>query len=187
MTSPDHLRTACWKEKSDPHSNSYLMNVMETLYPLIVTSPQIVIPLSLKEKHPKPLNPMTIIRPEDCPNDHHPVIFESLNGQLIHHTALKTNGSAGPSGVDSAGWRRLCSSFQYASKELCSALAAVARRICTSYVDPNSLKAFVASRLIALNKCPGIRPIGVGKVVRRIIGKAILTVISEDIQTAAGS
>ena len=144
---------------------------------------------SLKEKHPKkkPLNPMTVIRPEDCPNDHHPVIFESLNGQLIHRTALKTNGSAGPSGVDSAGWRRLCSFFQYASKELCSALAAVARRICTSYIDLNSLKAFVASRLIALDKCPGIRPIRVGEVVRRIIGKAILTVISEDIQTAAGS
>ena len=44
------------------------------------------------------------------------------------------------------------------------------------------LKAFVASRLIALNKCPGVRPIGVGEVTRCIIGKAILATISDDIQ-----
>jgi len=38
----------------------------------------------------------------------------------------------------------------------------VAKRLCTSYVDPGGIDALVAGRLIALNKCPGVRPIGAG-------------------------
>ena len=40
--------------------------------------------------------------------------------------------------------------------------------------------------MIALDKYPGVRPIGVGETVRRVIGKAIVTAISNDIQEAAG-
>ena len=47
-------------------------------------------------------------------------------------------------------------------------------------VDPSSLVAYKACRLIPLNKNPGVRPIG--EVMRRILGKAILQVMD-----AAGS
>ena len=53
-----------------------------------------------------------------------------------------------------------------ASCELYTAMAMVGKRICTSYVDPMGLRAFVACRLIALDKCPGVRPIGIGEVAR---------------------
>ena len=37
------------------------------------------------------------------------------------------------------------------------------RRICTEYIDPSSIEALVASRLIPLDKGEGaVRPIGVG-------------------------
>ena len=65
--------------------------------------------------------------------------------------------------------------------------ASVVRKLCTTLVDPKGLEAFVAGRLIALNKRLGVRPIGVGEVCRRIVGKAVLSVISFDIQEAAGS
>ena len=42
----------------------------------------------------------------------------------------------------------------------------------------------MASRLIALDKNPGVRPIGIGDTARRIIAKAICR---QDIQGAAGS
>ena len=45
----------------------------------------------------------------------------------------------------------------------------------------------MSCRLIALEKDPGVRPIGICEVVRRIIAKAILSVTSGDIQEAAGS
>ena len=37
-----------------------------------------------------------------------------------------------------------------------------------------------------MDKCPGVRPIGIGETVRRIINKAIATTVTEDIQEAAG-
>ena len=55
--------------------------------------------------------------------------------------------------------------------------------VCTTiYIGP-----FLACRLIALDKRPGVRPIGICEVVRRITSKAILFVIKGDIQEAAGS
>ena len=63
----------------------------------------------------------------------------------------------------------------------------VARHICTTLVDPMGLAPLIACRLIALNKCPGVRPIGVGETVRRIIAKSILYITGEDLQLAAGS
>ena len=114
------------------------------------------------------------------------IIFDTLNADLFLKVALKTKGAAGLSGLDAFAWRRLCSSFKSASRDLCSSLAAVGRRICTSLVNPEGLSAFVASCLIPLDKAPGVRPIGIGEVPRRIISKAILWNLSNDIQEVAG-
>ena len=62
----------------------------------------------------------------------------------------------------------------------------LARRICTSYVDPKSISPLLACRLIALDKKPGVRPIGIGDTARRIIAKAVLSVAKPDIQEASG-
>ena len=95
---------------------------------------------------------------------------------------MHTHGSAGLSCLDSYAWRRICSSFGSASNDISSALAAVGRRLCSSFVNPDSISALVAYRLIPLNKCPGVRPIGVGEVPRRIIAKAILHTFGKDIE-----
>ena len=142
----------------------------------------------LYEKHPPKQLPKisTIIKPNTPSIEPHPVIFEAINGQLIRDTVLRMDGAAGPSGLDTAQWKRLCTSFKGASTDLCEALATTARRLCTCYVDPCGLSAFIACRLIALDKCPGVRPIGIGETARRIIGRAIARVLSKDIQEAAG-
>jgi hypothetical protein len=49
------------------------------------------------------------------------------------------------------------------------------------------MEAFLRNRLIPLDKCPGLRPIGIGKTPRRIIEKAIVTHIQEDIKLSAGA
>ena len=99
------------------------------------------------------------------------MIFDALDGTVIRSAALRTQGSAGPSGLDAYRWRRLCTSFQQASDDLCNSLVLVARRLCTTCVDPDGIDALVAYRLIALDKCPGVRPIGIGEVVQRIIAR----------------
>ena len=70
---------------------------------------------------------------------------------------------------------------------LCNSLAVVARRLCDDVVDSAELMASVACRLIPLDKKPGVRPIGVGNVPRRIIAKAVLHVIRNDIQVSTGA
>ena len=105
---------------------------------------------------------------------------------LIRRTAIRVEGSAGPSGVDALGWRHLCTSFRTASSDLCHSLASVARRISTSFIDPDTLQPLLNCRLIALDKNPGVRPIGIGETSRRIIAKAVLQVVKQDILDAAG-
>ena len=73
------------------------------------------------------------------------------------------------------------------SDDLCCSLALVARKLCTSCVDPDGISAMVACRLVVLNKCPGVHPIGVGEVVRQIIAKAVLSIVKLDVLEAAGS
>ena len=56
----------------------------------------------------------------------------------------------------------------------------------TTFVDPVCLSAFTACRLIALDKSPGVRPIGIGEVCQRLIAKAVLVIVRDDVLQAAG-
>ncbi len=144
----------------------------------------------LKEKHPPgaAATPASIIDESEATESlpFHPVVFEKITGSQIRSAALRTEGAAGPSGIDAAGWRRMCTSFHGASNTLCSAVAAVTRRLCTTYVDPTPLSALIACRLIPLDKRPGVRPIGVCETVRRIMGKAIVHVVNRHVRSAVG-
>ena len=143
---------------------------------------------ALVNKHPprQPAVPSAILTTNNSTPDLHPVVFDVIDGNLICESALKSDGAAGPSSLDAAAWRRLCCSFKSASADLCDALALVARQISSSLVDPVALQPFTAYRLIALDKYPGIRPIGIGVVIRRIISKAIISITKNDIQAVAG-
>ena len=60
----------------------------------------------------------------------------------------------------------------------CHSLVLMERRLCTSLVDPAlSLAPFLSCHLITLDKNPGVHPIGIGEVVRRIVAKAALSVL----------
>ena len=133
----------------------------------------------LKNKHPicQPASSTTtMVDTVGEPEDIHPIVYDCLDATMIRSATLRTTGAAGPSGIDAKGWRRLCTSFNTASKDLCHSLALMARCLSTTYVDPAGLSPFLACRLIALDKNPGVRPIGVCETARRIIAKAILLI-----------
>ena len=142
----------------------------------------------LRDKHPaaRELQAAALIATSDDPSLVHPVYFERITGASIRAAAMRTQGAAGPSGMDAVGWRRICTAFHKESADLCEAIAAFTRRLCTHFVDPQSLRAFLACRLIPLDKSPGVRPIGICEVLRRIVGKTIMNVAKDDILVACG-
>ena len=98
-------------------------------------------------------------------------------------------GSAGPSGCDVDQWKQilLSKNFAHNGDELAISIANMAKILATEKIqDRNSIAPFIACRLIPLDKDPGIRPIGIGEVLRRLIGKAILKVLKTDIQNYVG-
>ena len=122
------------------------------------------------------------------------MIYEEIDGTAVQRAAKYLQGSGGPTLVDADGWKHiLCSkSFGNASVELCNAIADLAKKLCRESIHPDSLHELVANRLIPLDKGadkdgkPGVRPIGIGEVLRRIIGKVVINNIREDILKAAG-
>ena len=142
----------------------------------------------LHEKHP-PAEPIMenslLYGPiRDIP----PSIFEMIDEQLIMKVALQTKGSAGPSGADADLYKRiLCSkNFNAVGKELREEIAIMTRNLLTTNYDHSLVESYVACRLIPLNKNPGIRPIGVGEVLRRIVGKAVTWTLKEVFCESAG-
>ena len=129
----------------------------------------------LKEKHPVPAE-----IEEECllhgPVDLVPPgIFDVINEQRIFDSALKTKGFAGPSGMDAEGYGILREE-----------IATLTRNLFKFNYHPSLLEGYTACRLIPLDKNPGVRPIGVGEVLRRIIGKTTSAMFKEEIKEAVG-
>ena len=171
----DALRCLSGDGRSGVHSLSYIIMEGSDEGKLVLDV--------LKDKHPAGQSPSvdTLLPTTTTPNDSSTCIFLALDDKAIRQAALRTQGSAGPSGVDAIAWKRWCTSHGRASVGLCKALAAVARRICMAFVDPSVLMAFNACRLIPLDKNPGVRPIGVVEVCCRIIGKAVMRIVKLDL------
>lgn len=155
--------------------------------------------MKLEDKHPDAAPPSSEILEKilssPIPNVQ-PVIFDGIDEMSIEKSSRTTKGSAGPSGMDSDMWRRiLCSkAYSTSSSDLRYSIALLARKLCREFVDPHSIQDLLACRLIPLNKTPGvpvdqnpgIRPIGIGEVLRRIIGRAVTTHLRPEVIDAAG-
>ena len=116
----------------------------------------------------------------------HHVFYSDINGELIKKHTKRTSG-AGVSQQEDNLWHKMVTAHKDASASLCTALATVARRLVTEYVDPRGLEALLANRSIAIDKCPGLRPVGVGEMARRIIGKAVMEVTGHKVQQSVGA
>ena len=63
----------------------------------------------LKSKYPEaqPFNQDAAI-PGEAPARPNPILFHSINRDLIRKCTLRTQEAAGPSGVDATGWHKMC-------------------------------------------------------------------------------
>ena len=143
----------------------------------------------LAQKHPESkAAPSDILLQGPVPKVH-PIKFQPIDEEMIRKAAIKTKGGSGPSGMDAEGWRRILASNQFGTTncDLRKTFAEVIKKLCTEIDENNTIEAFLANRLIPLDKNPGLRPIGVGEVLRRIAGKVIVSVLKEDVMKTTGS
>ena len=148
----------------------------------------------LEEKHPKGEEACAEVLLPETAVDPHPVVFEEIDAEKVQKAAMKLHGSGGPTLLDADGWRHiLCSkSYGKASINLCQVIADFAKKLCRERIPSESLTEYVASCLIPLDKGadrwgnPGVRPIGVGEILKRLVGKVVVENIRDDIIEAAG-
>ena len=128
----------------------------------------------LKQKHTQRRHANPEIMLPDKPVEIHPIKFDSIDAENVRKAALKTRGGAE---LDADGWKRIFTSNQFGDNtgDLCKTFSEVIKKLCTVENQSTSLEAFLGNQLIPLDKNPGLRPIGVGEVLRRIAGKVILT------------
>ncbi|XP_057308911.1 uncharacterized protein LOC130647166 [Hydractinia symbiolongicarpus] len=112
-----------------------------------------------------------------------PIVYDVIDDTYVLKAAQVTKGGSGPSGMDADGWRKPLTSkvFGECGLDLRRAIANVIKKLCIENVEDQSLEAFTACRLVPLDKKPGVRPIGVGEVLRRICGKVVMAVLQKDV------
>ena len=92
----------------------------------------------------------------------HSSIFDQINTQKIRKAAMTTHGSHGPSGLDANELKRILTNSVQHSKTL----AKIAQKISTEKLSHELLEPYNAYRLIPLDKDPGVKPIGMGEIIR---------------------
>ena len=116
-------------------------------------------------------------------------LFENveITGSHLLFVAHRIQGGAGPGGCDAGHWRDVLLRFGAYSSRLRDVVAALARRLLNSIIPWEDISALVANRLIALDKCPGVCPIGIGETLRCVVGKAVCYATRVDVELACSS
>lgn len=107
---------------------------------------------------------------ESCPD----VIPQVISAEAIERTAAKLSGGAGPSGVDAVDLRHWLLRFGSQSEGLRTELAAWTQWLCDGDPPYAAIRALMACRLVALDKQPGVRPVGIGEIYRRLMAKTVV-------------
>jgi len=140
---------------------------------------------ALSLKHPDPCNLPGWVLPSV---DKLPFFEDSeITGSHILSIAHQLQGDAGPGRCNASHWQDILLRYGTSSACLCDSVAGLCHHLCNSIVPWDDIRALVANCLIVLNKCPGVRPIGIGETLHRIIGKAVCLATCLDAALVCGS
>eukprot|EP00957_Ditylum_brightwellii_P121370 9255890-Ditylum_brightwellii.AAC.1 len=106
--------------------------------------------------------------------------------RTVQHIASKIQGSAWPGRVEAVFWQDWLLRFGAASFKLQEAVTKLTRWLANTRPEWAPYRALVARRLKALDKCPGVCPVGVGKILLQMMRKCIILVCGEDATQACG-
>ena len=140
----------------------------------------------LKEKHPDPA-PFDERVVEEGDEELPALMDVSVTSGHVERVARALHGGAGPGGINSSHWRSFFLRYGAHSARLRDAVAGLVMMMANRIVEWPWIRAMMSSRLIALDKNPGVRPIGVGEVLCRLIGKVMVVCTGADVQDECGA
>ena len=125
----------------------------------------------LHEKHPEPgvIDELALMSCDDLP----PLLDLDITADYVERVAHQTQGSSGPCGSTALQWHGYLLRHGVSSAYLRDAVAMLARLLANGIVDWDIIRALMASQLIALDKCPGVHPIGVGEALWCILVRSL--------------
>jgi hypothetical protein len=109
---------------------------------------------------------------------------------LVETVARKMQSRAtggGPGSLDSSSWCAMLLHFGSDSEKLREAVARLLEHVANGILPWEELRALCANRLVPLDKKPGVRPIGVGHVLKRVLAKCMLALTKADIEEVCGN
>uniref|UniRef100_A0A1X7ULL5 Uncharacterized protein n=2 Tax=Amphimedon queenslandica TaxID=400682 RepID=A0A1X7ULL5_AMPQE len=95
-----------------------------------------------------------------------PRLDQMVTGAHIHFTASHIQGSAGPLGTNAGHWHDVFLRYGAHSDRLQGFIATLVCHLTNNVVPWDDIYALMSCQLVALGKCPGVRPIGIGKTLR---------------------
>ena len=138
----------------------------------------------LESKHPVPMD----TKSEDLQGFE--TVPEMLDIEITEETvfavAKTMQGGAGPGGTDATAWQNWMLRYGGASTQLRQCIGDLATWMSNGIQEGDACRAIMANRLIALDKCPGVRPVGIGEILRRILAKCVLRICGGDVKDVCG-
>uniref|UniRef100_A0A0G4G3W2 Uncharacterized protein n=1 Tax=Chromera velia CCMP2878 TaxID=1169474 RepID=A0A0G4G3W2_9ALVE len=142
---------------------------------------------TLKAKHPPGKIPQAAAL-EAMPREGLPTLTPLLiTEEDIAAVARRLQSSVGPSGFDSTQLCTAVLSLERENRESREELANLATEMGRRVFEWDQVKALIACRLVALDKCPGVHPVGIGEAIRRLLGKTVMKETREELQEACGA
>ena len=111
----------------------------------------------LLEEYPKASETSSDILIEEENQNIHSAIYDSIDSEMVRDAIKKKRGSAGPSGLDGDGWRRILMlrNFGTSGEDFRKTIVDITKRLCKDNTVKH-LEAFLACRLIPLDKQPRV-------------------------------
>jgi hypothetical protein len=99
---------------------------------------------------------------------------------MIEKVASRLSGAAGPSSADAVDLQNWLLRYGKESSALREELAEWASWLANEHPPWAAYRALMACRLVALDKQPGMRPVGIGEIFHRLFAKAMLLVVGKE-------
>ena len=119
----------------------------------------------------------------ECPG----MLAVNCNQETVKTIARKLSGGAGHNSVNERTLKDWLLYHKKALKTLHEELALWVKLLCNTMVLWARIRALMENRLCALNKHLGVRPLGIGCIIRRLIVKCVLKAGGANATSACGS